>query len=99
MADTDVLSLKTKTAMVGFVSVAWLFALAIPPWMFGLLQQPGWKMWTLMTLLYAYLGYTGMRAYHRGWRSRFILRVIVPLSLLGASALGCAVTLWSGASP
>ena len=85
--------------MVGFVSVAWLFALAIPPWMFGLLQQPGWKMWTLVTLLYAYLGYTGMRAYHRGWRSRFILRVIVPLSLLGASALGCAVTLWSGASP
>ena len=95
--EADVIPLKTKTAMAGLVLAAWLFALGIPPMMLGVLQRPDWEMWMLMTLLYAYLGYTGVRAYSRGCRSRFILRVIVPISLLGASAVITGVVFWSGA--
>ena len=85
-----------KLRMGALVFIAWLFALLIPPSVLGLVSSPDWRFWVLPAVLYGYLGYSGVRAYRKGWRSRFVLRVIVPIWLLVTSAVISAVALWSG---
>jgi len=51
-------------------------------------------MWCLMGALFAYFGYTGIRAWRKGWKSRFILRIIVPLSLLAVSSALTVLGVW-----
>jgi hypothetical protein len=87
-----------KLRMACLVGLAWMFAVLIPPAAVGLLPGPGWQLWALMAFIYAYLGYTGIRAYRRRWRSRFILRIVVPLSILGVSAVATAVVRWTAAT-
>ena len=57
----------------------------------GGLALPPAGLLIFFAVLFAYSLFTGIRALRRGWRSRFILRVVVPLSLLMLSSIGAGV--------
>ena len=78
------LRLETKIAMFGVVAIHWMLAVAIPAFIFGNIQPPPQDDWDVVLLFAAIVGYctyTGYRAWKRGWRSRFILRAVVPGAL------------------
>jgi hypothetical protein len=62
----------------------WLFSAIIPPVLFTH-QSASPEFWVLIGLAYAYMGYSGVRALRRGRRSRFVLRVVVPLCIFTTS--------------
>jgi hypothetical protein len=72
----------------------WIFAILAPPMISGTLHRPDPWLWYLMAALYSYFGYTGIRAWRRGWRSRFILRIVVPLSLFAVSSALTVSGVW-----
>lgn len=74
----------------------WVFAALIPPMIGGVIPSPDPRLWCLIGGLFAYFGYTGMRAWRRGWKSRLILRIVVPLSLLAASSALTIFGVWLG---
>jgi hypothetical protein len=88
MADLFAHPMRARvTLSVGVLLLStWIFALLAPPMLSGALPRPDAWVWCLMAALFAYFGYTGIRAWQRGWRSRFILRIVVPLSLFAASS-------------
>ena len=80
---------------VGFLLFCtWIFAILTPPMISGTLHRPDPWLWCLMAALYSYFGYTGIRAWRRGWRSRFILRIVVPLSLFAISSALTVSGVW-----
>lgn len=44
-------------------------------------ETPLWY-WCALAVAVAYFSYTGFRAWRRGWKARFILRIVVPAMLL-----------------
>lgn len=44
-------------------------------------------LWCAIAAAIGYFSYTGVRAWRRGWKARFILRIVVPASLLATSCL------------
>ena len=88
MADifADPLRARLALSVGALLFSTWIFAILAPPMISGDLSRPGPWLWCLMGTLFAYFGYTGIRAWRRGWRSRFILRVVVPLSLFVVSS-------------
>jgi len=68
---------------VGVVAT-WLISAMIPPMVLAR-ERPSRELWLIFALYYAYMGYSGIRALRKGWRSRFVLRVVVPLCILGVS--------------
>jgi hypothetical protein len=84
----DPSELKTKVAMAGLLGGLWLILLALPLMLTGGLASPPAGLLIFFAVLFGYSLYTGIRAPRRGWRSRFILRVVVPLSLLMLSGIG-----------
>ena len=84
----DYIVMRDRFIMGVFVLVAWVFAVAIPPAIAGIVAAPDFMLSALLALLYAYMAYTGVRAWRRQWRSRFIIRIVVPVCLLcGSTAL------------
>ena len=88
MADIFADPLRARLALsVGMLLFfTWIFAILAPPMISGTFHRPDPWLWCLMAALYSYFGYTGIRAWRRGWRSRFILRIVVPLSLFAVSS-------------
>ena len=86
--DMDPIELRTKLAIAGLLGALWLILLALPLMLAGDLAMPPSGILGFFALLFAYSIYSGIRALRRGWRSRFILRVIVPLGLLTLSGVG-----------
>ncbi len=74
----------------------WIIAALVPPMIGGLVPRPDLWMGCLIGSLFAYFGYTGIRARRRGWKSRFILRIVVPLSLLAVSTALTILDVWLG---
>ena len=74
----------------------WIFAALVPPMIGGVFPRPEAWIWWLTGSLFAYFGYTGVRAQRRGWKSRFILRIVVPLSLFAISSLLTILGVWLG---
>lgn len=72
----------------------WVFAALVPPMIGGVFPRPDPWMWCLIASFFVYFGYTGMRAWRRGLKSRFILRIVVPLSLLAASSALTIFGVW-----
>lgn len=84
MYPTDWARAQQKIAMCGVVAMHWMFAAAIPACLFGNAQPPTqdeWAMILIVVIVTGYCTYTGFRAWKRGWRSRFILRLVVPGTL------------------
>ena len=44
--------------------------------------------WCGVCVVIGYFIYTGIRAWKRGWKARFVLRIVVPAALLG---IACAM--------
>jgi hypothetical protein len=95
---TDPFADPARARMAAVVSVftlfTWLFAILVPPMISGTFPRPDPGLWCLMAALYAYCGYTGIRAWRRGWKSRFILRIGVPLSLFAVSSALTVFGVW-----
>jgi hypothetical protein len=74
--------------MCGVVSVQWAVAVAAPAAVFGYVQTPDRLTLMVLAFVVGYCLYTGWRAWKRGWKARFVLRLVFPISLF---ALSCAV--------
>lgn len=72
--------------MVVAVMVQWFVAAGTPAFAAGYLELP--KDWTplLFVGIAAYCFWTGYRAWKRGWKARFVLRLAIPICLFAISA-------------
>ena len=83
--------LQQKVTMVGVVTAQWIFVSAFPAYVGGYLPTPpGWES-LIFVAMAAYCFWTGYRAWKRGWRARFVLRLAVPIGLFAIST--CVVGL------
>ena len=98
MGDLFADPLKARlTLSMGFLLLGtWVFAALVPPMIGGVIPRPEAWMWWLIGSSFAYFSYTGIRAWRRGWKSRFILRIVVPLSLFAISSLSTILGVWLG---
>jgi hypothetical protein len=75
----DPLRLELKIGMFFIVTLHWTIAVAVPAFIFGYVPAPKeWAVAVLFTAIVGYCSYTGYRAWKRRWRSRFILRAVIP---------------------
>ena len=85
--------------MVGVVATQWFAVAATPFLVLGTLghfsQLDGWAL-TLVAAIVGYCFYTGYRAWRRGWKARFILRLVVPTSLFVLSWITVGLGLLNG---
>lgn len=44
----------------------------------------------------SYFSYTGLRAHRRGWKSRFVLRIVVPAALFFIGCIAIGFLSWLG---
>jgi hypothetical protein len=58
-------------------------------------DTPLW-FWCGLCAVIGYFSYTGIRAWKRGWKARFILRIIVPAALLGIGCIAVGLMSWLG---
>jgi hypothetical protein len=92
MADpADMLQNFRVAALVG---VYWLLAAAAPFMLSGLVHKPDAWTTVLFVAIAGYFGYTGLRAWERGWKSRFILRIVVPAALCFSAWVVVGVISW-----
>jgi hypothetical protein len=94
----DPFRLEAKVAMFGVVAVHWMLAVAIPAFIFGHIQLPPQEDWAAVLWFAAIVGYciySGYRAWKREWRSRFILRAVVPAVLFVLSFACFAFLAWA----
>jgi hypothetical protein len=86
--------LQQRIFMVVIVSLQWLAVAAVPFNVLGILSpftgSDGWSL-AFVAAVVVYCFYTGYRAWKRGWKSRFILRIVVPTSLFVLSCLSAGI--------
>ena len=99
MESREIIDSLQRMRMGALVGAGWTFAVVAPPALVGYFSRPNGLLWALMAILYAYLGYSGIRALRKGWRSRFVLRVVVPLSLLSVSSVLTGLAYLNGMRP
>jgi hypothetical protein len=89
---------RQQIAMVGVVAMQWCVVATAPFLALGKLgtfsRFEGWAL-TLMAAVVGYCFYTGYRAWRRGWKARFVLRLVVPASLFVLSCIAAALGWWS----
>lgn len=81
---TDTLRVQGKMGMFMVVAMYWIIVALIPAVILGYIRSPlqdVWQVALMCAAIVGYCAYTGYRAWKRGWRSRFILRVVVPGAL------------------
>jgi hypothetical protein len=94
VADVDPVELRARLSVAALLGGLWLFLLALPLAVAGVLFMPPVPVWGVFGALFVYSLYTGIRAWRRGWRSRFILRVVVPIALLALSTICASAWRW-----
>ena len=81
----DLWLLQQKIAMIGVVAVQWFVAAGLPVFVVGYLKAPtGWETGFFVAVA-AYCFWTGYRAWRRGWKARFVLRLAIPICLFAIS--------------
>lgn len=50
--------------------------------------------WCVICLAIVYFSYTGIRAWRRRWKARFVLRIVVPTALLVTSTMLVVLSGW-----
>jgi hypothetical protein len=91
----DPLRLELKIIMFFVVAMHWVLVIAVPALIFGYAPLPSdWVQVFLFLAIVGYCSYTGYRAWKRGWRSRFILRAVVPTVLFLLSSAWFAFSAW-----
>lgn len=92
---TDTARVLQQTRIGALVGVYWMVAVIAPFMMLGAVRKPDRATTILFLAISAYFIYTGYRAWKLHWKSRFMLRIVVP-ALLFLVALVCAgVFAWS----
>src|ERR1700744_2048070 len=94
MVNVDPVELRAKLSVAALLGGLWLFLLAVPLAVAGVLFMPPVSVWGVFGAIFAYSLYTGIGAWRRGWKSRFISRVVVPIALLMISTICVSVWLW-----
>jgi hypothetical protein len=91
----DASLLQQRVGMVGIVGIQWFAVAAVP---FAVVRQlppiDGWAM-TLAAAIVAYCFYTGYRAWNRGWKTRFVLRLVIPVCLFVLSCVAVGLGFWT----
>lgn len=82
----DPMEMRTMLGTAALILGTWFFAAVLPLMIAGFTAKPDPWVWVAMGILFSYVGFTGIRAWRRGWKSRFILRIVVPLTLFALSA-------------
>jgi len=82
---------KQLAAENAMILVMYWFMVGMLPFVIlaGGLREPG--IWVLYGASLGYFTFTGVRAYRRKWKARFILRIVVPGALLCASLIAIGV--------
>jgi hypothetical protein len=52
--------------------------------------------WCVLSASIGYFSYTGVRAWRRKWKARFILRIVVPAALLFSACVLIGTFAWFG---
>jgi hypothetical protein len=86
---------RERGAMAALLVCIWTFAFMLPLIVWGPGIAPPATVWVVAGTLAAYFAYSGIRALKKGWKSRFILRVVVPICLFVASSVLWWTGLWS----
>jgi hypothetical protein len=76
-----------KARIAALTGMVWVLALFIPLTLGGIAPMPERPFWWVFGGIYCYFIFTGIRALQRGWRSRFVLRIVVPCGLFAVSSL------------
>ena len=92
----DASLLQQRIGMVGIVAIQWCAVAAVP---FAAIRQvppvDGWALAIAATIV-GYCFYTGYRAWSRGWKTRFILRLVIPVCLFFLSGILVGLGSWYG---
>jgi hypothetical protein len=76
-----------KVRFAGLLGMVWVLSLFIPLTLGGIAPMPERQFWWVIGVIYCYFIFTGIRAWQRGWKARFVLRIVVPCGLFAASSL------------
>jgi hypothetical protein len=90
----DPLEFRTKLGLALLLFELWMFLALLPLFFAGVLDMPPKWLWWYLAALLAYFSYTGVRAWNRGWKSRFVLRIVVPVLIFALSCIGTCTWLW-----
>jgi hypothetical protein len=90
----DPIDLRIKLSVAALLGGLWIFLMFVPLGVAGMLSMPPAPVWGLFGGLFVYFVYTGIKAWRRGWRGRFLLRVVVPIALLVLSSIAAGTWLW-----
>src|SRR5271168_2323149 len=66
---------KFKFTVAGLLGIMWIVLVMLPPVLAGDLYAPPASVWCIFGGIFLYSLYTGVSAWRRGWKSRFILRM------------------------
>ena len=98
----DLIHKQWQFAAALILAVYWGFVFMLP---FVILEQiaseePASDLppetWFVASAIVGYFSYTGVRAWRRKWRARFILRIVVPTALLFSSCVLIGAFAWLG---
>ena len=88
----DMSLVQQRIGMVGIVAIQWFAVAAVP---FGVARRfprvDGLAL-TIAAVIVGYCFYTGYRAWNRGWKTRFVLRVVVPVCLFALSSIAVGLS-------
>ncbi|MET0499068.1 MAG: hypothetical protein ABW106_12465 [Steroidobacteraceae bacterium] len=90
----DLLNKSLSVHGAAIICVYWIMAFAIPFMIVDPEVRPGPWGWCLFAALIGYGGYSGFRAYRRGWKARFILRIVIPAALFVTASVIIAAFKW-----
>jgi hypothetical protein len=90
----DIFDIRVKFPAAVLLGALWILLVMLPLMAAGVVSTPPLSLWYLFGGLFLYFLYTGIRAWRRGWKSRFVLRVVVPITLLVLSSAFTGAWLW-----
>jgi hypothetical protein len=79
--------MQLQASMGVLLVLSWTFALLVPFLWDASIPAADLSVWLVVSAPFVYFIWTGFRAWRLGWRSRFILRLVIPLALLIASVV------------
>ena len=91
----DPIDFRLKLTMAVLLGTTWTMLVLLPVL---IADKPGpipASFWIIFGALPLYFFYTGVRAWRRGWKSRFILRIVIPLALLAVSSILQWTGIWA----
>lgn len=85
-------------ASAAILFLYWLSVFFLPFWIGDSHLRstaPVW-FWLVICAAIGYFTWTGVRAWRRGWKARFIMRIVIPAALLIIACTSFGVTRWVG---